>query len=457
MNKVRTVLLFIGVLLVVHRAGAQWGTPSRDSTAFIETSFAYYDVLRRSSSVQTLSLSAQDYSIHGAFLLAGGVLGFTGQRVIADYRNFNAKSTLDISVSGKIQRWDVTYDRAFGNFTIAVGADVVYEFQHTLMFGKGSIAIKFPLPFVREIQLGIREYSVPLFFRTTYLDSELPLSHALHQTDIEASVDLSFIPKNLLELNYSTSGNKPKGETNLFDARDKSESEKWGASLLQDVEPWRCEMSYDLQRFRSTFDFLHGGTTFGHASLSDALIERVGGECKHSSDAEPNILFDGSYTTLKGSFVGNLQSWPFLSVLQSAITNRINFRFIGSVKYWQIGVEKLLQFESLTLKPRITYYDVRPDIVIQSWQPEFLVIGVSQFADNSLDIIHAGLAQLELTVGVHSPAIKVELSGTQFLPIFQDRRAVQGGVGPAPTPSPDQGKVTTNGGRWARLTFRKYF
>jgi hypothetical protein len=440
----------------VNQAGAQRETPPRDSTAFIETSFAYYDVLRRSSNIQTLSLSAQDYSIHGGFPLAGGVLGFTGQRITADFQNSNSQSTLDISLSSKIQRWAMTYERTIGNFNIALGADFLDEFQHVLLFGNGSIEMKFPLAFVSGIRLGVREYSVPLFFRTTYLDSELPLSHALHQTDIEASVELSLIPKNLLQLNYMTSGNVPKGETNLFDGRDKSESEGWSASLFQDVQPWRYEMSYDLQRFRSTFDFLHGGTMFGDASLSDALIERVGAGCRLSSAAGSDILFDGSFTTLKGSFVGNLQSWPFLSILQSAITNRINFRFIGSVKYWQIGAEKLLQFESVTLKPRITYYDVRPDIVIQSWQPEFLVIGISHFADNTLDIIHAGLAQLELTVGFHTPIIVAELSGTQFLPIFQYHRAVQGGVGPAPTPSPDHGEVTTNGGRWARLTVRKY-
>lgn len=456
MTPYRILPTIVCVFLAAHQVGAQQEESGRDSVGFVESSVTYYDILRHTSNVQSFSLSAEDYLFRGRFLFVGGTIELGAERMTADFRNHDQRSTFDVTLYSKIQKFSFGYSTGFGNFGIDVGADVLDEFQHALLFGKGSVRMKFPVSFLEGIRIGIREYSFPLLLKATYLDSELPISRALRQTAVEASLGLSLLRDDHLSLEYVSSGNSRRNDNNPFTLHDETESRRWTASVRHEFLYWTCEMMYDNRTFRSSDGFLHDDLSFGEASLSDARDETILVNCKRTVGGVTDVMIDAGFENIEGSFVGNLQSWPFMSVLQSVITNRINFRFTGSLRYWQIGFGKRWNLGMLYVQPSVAYYDVRPDIVIQSWQPQFLVVGVSQFSDNSFDVIHAGLGRLEVTIGIHSTWVDADFDGTQFVPIFQDHRSVQGGPAVPPSPTPEQSRAISDGGRWVRLTLRKH-
>ena len=241
----------------------------------------------------------------------------------------------------------------------------------------------------------------------------------------------------------------------MFGATDESNSQSWNVVLQQDIGLWQYELSGNVWSVGSSTELFQGNTTFGEASLSNVRFENILARCSRRANEQTELAFGIGLTEFKASLVGDLQSWPFMSLLQSVITNRLNYRFLGSVRFWQVDAEKSLQFGSWHVLPSVSYYDVRPEIVIQSWQPTYLVFGVSNFVDNGLDVIHAGIGKLELTVGVESSFIGVNLNAAQFLPIFQFHRATKAGPQAPPSPTAKPATVSTDGGRWVRLTVKK--
>jgi hypothetical protein len=451
----RVQSVFLLVLLAAHPSGAQQEPTGRDSAAFAELSVTYYDILRSTSSLQSISLTAMDYTLRGQFEYAGGKIRLGAQRLTAEFRNHDKRSTFDVALYNKLQRLSLDYSADFGNFGFDIGADVLDEFQHARLFGRGLVRMRFPFSYVDEIRVGIRESSFPVLARATYLDSELPLSHALEQTAVEASVIFSLLRGNSIGLDYVASGNQRRNDSFPFTLRDETESRSWTASVHQSFSSWNCGMEYDRRTFKSSDGFFHEGNSFGEATLFDALDESIVLNCIHRRGAAADMDIDAGFENIEGSFVGDLQAWPFLSVLQSVITNRINFRFTGSLRFWHIGLGREWDLGIVSLRPAVAYYDVRPDIVIDSWQPQYLVIGVSDFRENRLDVIRAGLGRLGLDIGIRTPWVNATLNGTQFFPVYQTRRSVQPGPGVPPSPGPEQGRATLDGGRWIRLTLRK--
>ena len=451
--KHRRILPYLAwAFLAAHSASAQQEATSRDSLDFVRISTIYCDILRRTSDVQEFSLTMHGYTVTGSFSLGGGRLETLLRRAIFDLNNHNHKTDLDISFFGKNQSLSVGYRLRFGNVEIAASAEVSEEHQHLALNGAGSIAVGFPLTILEEIRLGLRQQSQPFDFRTAYLDSELPLSQTMRLTSVEASVVLNLIPNNRLQLHYARSETSPNALTSPFTLRDKTESHEWNASLQQAMGSWHWSLLYDRGTVESTSDFYHEGNTFGESSFSDAHTEGVYLRFARKTEQDEGVGAYGGYRTFQGTLVGNLQSWPFFSILQSVIANRINFRMTGSVDYWHVGVENTWHFGSIAVRTSVTYYDVKPDISLQSWQPLFLVVGVSQFTENRLEVIHAGLGQLELAVRLNAGEFDAELRGMQIVPLFQDRRAAEILPGPSDGGVVRESSVSTDGGRLIQLT-----
>jgi hypothetical protein len=311
------------------------------------------------------------------------------------------------------------------------------------------------LTILEEIRLGISEESVPFDFRTAYLDSELPLAQSWRQTVVESAVALTPIRDNRVVIQYRFSGSAPATEHSPFLSRDNTETHTWHGIITHSFKKMELSVSYERVTAQSSTDFLHDATTFGEFNLSGVKSEEAMLRCSFPSSVdEDGSAIHGGYRILDGTLVGDLQSWPFFSVLQSVITNRIYYRLGGSVEYWQAGITHTWRIAPFSVRPAVTYYDVKPNLGIQTWQPLFLTVGVSSFADNQLDVVHAGLAQLEVAVRTELAGISAELYATQFLPLFQTRRAVQGGTGGAPSAPVAEGPATTTGGRWVTLTVR---
>ncbi len=134
---------------------------------------------------------------------------------------------------------------------------------------------------------------------------------------------------------------------------------------------------------------------------------------------QPEFSFD--YYWLKIFGVGNMQAWPFTSVVTSIIANRLNFRVNGEISAFNVGSKVKLGSGNFSFVPGIQLYHLTPQSEIDTWQPEYLVFGVRDYFDSYDEIKYLGLLQISSEIKYKFSAYALQLDLVQFAPVYQKK------------------------------------
>lgn len=159
------------------------------------------------------------------------------------------------------------------------------------------------------------------------------------------------------------------------------------------------------------------------------------------------FLLQYSFDQVKGSGIGHIESWPFTSFAASIIANRLLFSAAGIIKHHSISLIAPFHLQSFHLKVNLSYHNVIPDIVLEHWEPEFLVFGMKNFYRKPFSISIAHLGKIYIAAEIPMSVIQINFFGEQYLPISISYRSYQA-VQPIPPSTPvSPTSIATDGGR----------
>lgn len=195
----------------------------------------------------------------------------------------------------------------------------------------------------------------------------------------------------------------------------------------------------------------HGIDNFSYISLPEFYLEQAEFTGKSRLSQNGMLNFSAGYISLSGKLSGNLQTWPFTSLLINTFGNRINFRAEGNIRILQSSLGYKTTISSVTISPRLSYYDITPRGHLETWQPTFLVFGVRDYRKSIPAISRAGVGLAELHLNFQISVIRFDVSGGQYFPVYIQKAAAPSNGLPG-TGGGESGKTKSDGGRWFTLS-----
>ncbi len=181
----------------------------------------------------------------------------------------------------------------------------------------------------------------------------------------------------------------------------------------------KLQFEYRFSRKKYQGIILERGLEFSNFNLSSYKRESVSvhgsftiGD-KWRIDTEYQYNFFGAYLT------GVIESWPFSSIIQSIFINRFYMRLQGSLKYHSLSFDVSNEFKKGKINLGLIYYDIIPEIITETWQPEFLFLGIRDYKKYILEIKRAGLIRAKIgTIIRLSKHIMSEFAISQIIPVY---------------------------------------
>jgi hypothetical protein len=147
-----------------------------------------------------------------------------------------------------------------------------------------------------------------------------------------------------------------------------------------------------------------------------------------------------------GKLVGHIESWPFSSVVQSLFINREYYRFSGVLQLERVTGATVYSWKNLEVLPELSLIRIVPHLQIETWRPQFLVFGMTDYANSSLDIKEAGLAWLSVKCSWSIASALITIQANQVSPLYTVKEEKPAGAA-ASAPS-QAGRHVVDGGRW---------
>ncbi len=154
-----------------------------------------------------------------------------------------------------------------------------------------------------------------------------------------------------------------------------------------------------------------------------------------------------SYNKITCDGVGEVESWPFTSLAASVISNRLNYHLNGAITIHSLSLAPRI-LSSPAIDVQAEYLYVVPDAYAEHWQPQFLVLGVKEYAKDYFTIERMHFLKIAARAGLRFSKIDVRMSLEQYFPVSITYRAAPSVTQPQPPPlQPPSPKPSTDGGR----------
>ena len=429
-----------------------------DSLSFIKLSTSYFDLLRTTNSTSTTtsflqktSAEFQTSSKTNKFYLS---LETEKNRLKID----NSVSHVEFNTGQYINRITTDYEFSFDPFFAELylrGNQI--KSVSTIDYG-GSIGFVDAYHWFEKFRVGYYSYSFPWIFGLKYIDSEIDINNLTQLSKIIYNVSLHPTEQNRLSIQYEKYlSAKNKNENPVFAVEDETASSFTNLTFSNSSLFVPIEVNYSHAQGETFFDFIYAQNSFSSSSFKNVLYNGISVKSLESDEFIWLPAFSVGYDFYKGSAVGNIQSWPFTSVLTSLIANRINYRLAGHLYLLTIQMEKQFRFSKFSITPGLSIYQILPEVTLDNWQPSYLVFGVKDFTRNILPIRKAIIGKLKLSASYQFNAYTLILECGQFVPLKVVKKEL-------PSSGVTPGIVTTqakpskvDGGRWLSLSLTAGF
>jgi len=425
---------------------------------FHNAAFSYSKVdLYREESIKH-SFSIDGYELRGKYNYEWGknVLNISTGRMDLRLSSGNLTSGLDININKINDYFSFDFLRKERFFDLSGSAELIKN-EERFYFNYG---LNFNLNFFSSKQLtvgfGISNSELPITFHANYLEEKFRITGGFRNRSMQAKLNYAPDANSGFKFEYMRFLPLESDSREGFYMKESPKFEVWLSSFTSKQK--EILLKGDFFHFKGDYyaDFYNGGQTFGYFKAPE--IKGAGVKLNISSSLMKKSQTDLTllYLFAKGNAVGNIQSWPFLSIVQSVIANRLNYRFSFSGKILGLKLMHLKNWKSFTFIPTIFYFDIQPNFSLQTWQPSYLAIGVKEFYSNELRISRAGVILLSLKGNYRLADFIFFADFNQFIPLYEKSREFPSK--PPVTGEPEEkAAITTGGGRWFSIGISKNF
>jgi len=454
------VIKFLIVLffLAVQTSFAQPFSFKNDSLTSVKLSTSYFDLLRTKNSLSNTVLSLQKTSAEFETSFRNDKLLFsleTGKNII---QIDNSISQVQVRSGQSISRLTVDNEFSFAPFFTELFLRVnQVKSVSTFDYG-GSFGFRNASHWFERFRIGYYMYSFPWILGLKYQDSEMDINNLSKLSKIFYEIGFHPADKTTLTFEYEKYlSSKNKNENPIFAVDDKTSGSLSKLTVANSSCAIPVEITFTHGEGESVCGLFYSQNSFSQNLFYGALYNGLKVTSSEFPSSKWFPSFSVGYHFLRGSMVGDIQSWPFTSVMTSFILNRLNYRLTGHLYLFSFEAEKQFTFSTFSIQPEISIHQILPEVTFDTWQPSYLVFGVKDFSRNILPIRKIILGKISFTTSFHFQNIDFILEAGQFVPLQIVKKELPPSVVSPGIAVVQSGPSRIVGGRWISFHVRVKF
>lgn len=212
------------------------------------------------------------------------------------------------------------------------------------------------------------------------------------------------------------------------------------------TDRWDAHGSIEHRSMTGHGEFTSDGSGYGALHAMSYRELSVVAAVRRTFSSGSRVVADLRWTSIRGSLDGHLESWPFVSTLESPLATRAMFRIGGSFEVLQAHAGGRFPATSwLELGGGLAAIRLIPDLRVESWQAGFLGLGRKAYTDRRLVVRTLDGAMVSAGFRASFGLVTIEYAVSQFVPVRIRSAVLPSGTGSLVS-APETGAVIRSWG-----------
>ena len=340
----------------------------------------------------------------------GGLLYSTRDRAQLQGSHQSVMMTYSMNLSRTL-RWNLGLGRSL------VSGNVPQEYEGGLLFRSSSLVL--------NVTTGTRSHFQSVELNIAGVRGILPLD--FRQTGLEAAVSFAGESVQIEGRGYQGFISPLPGLTHESDTRlvPSGRTEGYSIRAVAPLSPdWHWLVIAERRLINGGGTYYSRGSSYANLKGGGYANTMIAAALQYARPTV-TVVADAGFRSLSASVEGFAESWPFISVLESPVSQREYFRMRGSLSLWQLHVgAELAVTHSLGLGLGANAVRLAPALNVDSWESRFLSFGtrdqqgsatirysITQFIPVRLERVEPTGGQISLS---SSTSTLIRSSGGQF-------------------------------------------
>lgn len=223
----------------------------------------------------------------------------------------------------------------------------------------------------------------------------------------------------------------------------------------------RGSMRFGYSRLHGEMEFRDGYEQYGDLAAAAWRDRFINGRLKWGGNGSTGYSVTAEWRMIEGSGSGYVETWPFISIIQSLLPVREYYTASGRLEMLSLHASSLFAIgEKTDLTAGFRALQLHPQLVVETWQPTFLIFGMRAYRRNELSIETADIGLLSLGITRRFGDFELSYAFSQLLPLRIVQRQSEDGSGSAisgVSSASDATATKTTGGQFHYVTLGMKF
>ncbi len=407
-----------------------------------------YRLFSESSDSKNVELNGTNYDLQYLCKYAAYDVGITFGRQDVRFSNINKKNGLEVALHGAFDYAKMDFHCLPGIFNFGLSMEMMRMDSLHFFDYSSAIGIRLQRSELPTYEVKVVSRHLPFFGETKYdsidalLVTPINLIHVEHRLRYTGSRIMTSVAYSKIF---------PQSDDNDFTYTQKNQSNvaAWIVDAEYTATDYKLSANYRNLDLRSSIDLLSRGLEYGNFNITGIHYYSCGAKYEKNYSNNCNLILTGDYYHISGKLVGHVESWPFATVIQSLFANREYLRMSGSAALEALSVTGSIPLSYLRIAPTLTFCRIVPDFSFETWRPEFLVFGMSDYSRSEMNFKEMGAGLIKVQVNYEGRLFLLKLEGTQLFPVYsisKSERSEKQPISNAGTTS--VARHVVDGGRW---------
>lgn len=372
-------------------------------------------------------------------------IGFENQTI--SLSDLNKLNRLFFSLDQKYKQFALYYRGRYNFLSLSANTNFIQTPQQQYCNYQATAGIYLQHNELPTYEVSVQRTRYPFDFTVAYSTEKMELINPVGFVSIAQTGRYSLAGTEL-RVGYLTASPLAESHNFPYSINNDAKVSGWSAGIEKKDPKNKYYTTYTNLNCTSSIDGNNNSLLFSNIVLNHFYYYNFNLGWESLADAHRYKIEAGMFYG-DGKLVGHIESWPFSTVVQSLFVNREYFRFSGILQMERLTGSAAFTFGDIQLLPELSLLRIVPRLQIETWRPQFLVFGIADYSNSTLDIREAGLALVTLKARWTISPFLITLQANQIVPVYTVKTEGPAGSGtPSSTPAT---KHVVDGGRWFTL------
>jgi hypothetical protein len=442
---------FLLVIVICPEAHCQeLSPPHRPDSSEVIVRSHYYDLFSEHTARQKAFVNGGDYSVEIRYCKPFGTFDISADQTAFGLASESRENGLKFSLQGNVRSLAIAYAHSIRWLHVKAKAEFLKTLDEPLCNYEGAVGLSLQNKDMQNYELSFARRRFPFTFSAAYETENVRFIDPVAFMSVGNILQYEYRAVRI-HAGFSRSFPHKTADSHLYTLTNGSRMSEWTAGVTVKSDGFDYQADVQQISFHAEMDLNQPGLSFGYFDIDGIDYLRCEASIMHRCEGGNGLSIAARYYHANGNIVGSLESWPFATVVQSLFLNRVYVRASGDITAQEAAAAFSFRKGNVKIDPRCSFFRVVPELTVETWQPLFLAIGVSNYSKSQPAIKEAGLLFLSVTTTVDALGIEFGIDMHQIVPLYSIGQAAAHASAPAPSVPGQQTASTVGGGRWFRL------